>query len=163
GGIYDDYGTGVAIDASDNVYVTGRFSGTVNFGGGDLVSAGSFDVGLAKFSSTGAHQWSRRMGGTNWDEASSLAVDAAGNVCVAGDFAGTADFGGGPLVSAGSFDGFLAKYSTAGTFLWANRVGGTSADMPTAVGVDSGGNPTLVGYFAGTANFGGANLTSAGG
>jgi hypothetical protein len=32
----------------------------------------------------------------------------------------------------------------------------------TGLGVDSSGNPTIVGYFQGTSNFGGANLTSAG-
>jgi hypothetical protein len=162
GGIYDDSGAAVAVDASGNVYVTGRFSDTANFGGGNLTSAGSFDIIVAKYSAAGAHQWSRRIGGTSWDEGTAIAVDSGGNVLVAGQFAGAVDFGGGPLSSAGSFDGFLAKYTTTGAYAWAKRVGGTSADTVSAVGVDASGNPTLVGYFAGTANFGGANLTSAG-
>jgi fibronectin type 3 domain-containing protein len=162
GGIYDDYGTAVGFDASGNVFVAGRFAATITFGGTNLTSAGGHDIGLAKYSATGAHQWSKRFGSTSWDEPTSLAVDGSGNVLVAGQYAGSVDFGGGPLASAGSFDGFLAKYTAAGAYAWAKRLGGTSADMVTALGVDASGNPTLVGYFSGTTNFGGANLTSAG-
>jgi len=39
----------VAVDASGNAMVTGYFDGTVDFGGGALTSAGSFDIFVAKF------------------------------------------------------------------------------------------------------------------
>jgi uncharacterized protein (AIM24 family) len=162
GGIYDDYGTAVAFDGSGNVFMAGRFASSATFGGATLTSAGGHDIGLAKYSSTGTHLWSMRFGGTSWDEPTALAVDGSGNVLLAGQYAGAIDFGGGPLASAGSFDGFLAKLSGTGAYLWAKRVGGGSADMVTAVGVDASGNPTLVGYFAGVADFGGGPLTSAG-
>ena len=38
-------------------------------------------------------------------------VDHLGNVLVAGNFQLAADFGGGTLVSEGSYDVFIAKYS----------------------------------------------------
>jgi hypothetical protein len=43
-----DSGQGVAVDGSGNAVVTGVFNGTVNFGGGGLVSAGSDDIFLLK-------------------------------------------------------------------------------------------------------------------
>ncbi|MBI1956110.1 MAG: SBBP repeat-containing protein, partial [Acidobacteria bacterium] len=43
-----DQGLGVAVDSSDNVVVTGLFTGTVNFGGGNLTSAGAEDIFLVK-------------------------------------------------------------------------------------------------------------------
>ena len=40
----------------------GYFWWTVDFGGGDLVSAGQRDIVIAKYSPTGAHRWSKRFG-----------------------------------------------------------------------------------------------------
>jgi chitodextrinase len=157
----DQFGTAIAVDTSGNVYVTGYFYGTVDFGGGPLTSNG-YEIVLAKYTTNGVHVWSRALGGSSSDMGQAIAVDASGNVLVAGQFASTVDFGGGPLTSAGGYDGFLAKYTTNGAFAWARRVGGASLDTVTGLGIDSSGNPTIVGYFQGTSNFGGANLTSAG-
>ena len=100
-----DQGYGVAVDDSGNVVVTGSFNGTVNFGGGGLNSAGSFDIFVAKFSGAdGSHLWSKRFGSTYEDEGLGVAVDGSGNVVVTGYFWGTVDFGGGELTSAGSSD-----------------------------------------------------------
>ena len=49
GDIADDQGNGVAVGPAGNVMITGWFAGTVDFGGGDLVSWGSSDVFLAKY------------------------------------------------------------------------------------------------------------------
>ncbi len=61
GSTSSDYGESVATDASGNVFVTGRFFGTVDFGGGALVSAGNTDIFVAKYSPTGTHLWSQRF------------------------------------------------------------------------------------------------------
>jgi hypothetical protein len=51
GGTGDDSGRVVAVDGTGNVLVTGTFTGTVNFGGGDLTSAGGYDIFVAKYDS----------------------------------------------------------------------------------------------------------------
>jgi uncharacterized protein (AIM24 family) len=165
GGIYDDYGYGVAVDSSDNIIVTGFFMEQVNFGGGALNSAGGGDIFVAKFSSSGTHIWSKRLGGVNSDAGYSVGVDDNGNVVVVGWFAGTVDFGGGPLTSVGSsYDIFVARYSgTDGNHLWSKRLGSTGADYANGVAMDSNGNITVTGVFEGTVDFGGGGLTSAGG
>ena len=43
------WGSGVAVDGSGNAVVAGDFQGTVNFGGGNIVSAGSYDIFVAKY------------------------------------------------------------------------------------------------------------------
>jgi len=162
GSTLDDVGYSVATDASGNVFVTGSFTGTVNFGGSNLVSAGDLDIFLAKYNAAGVHQWSQRFGGINLDEVSSVAVDASGNVVITGDFSGTANFGGANLVSAANLDAFLAKYNAAGVHQWSQRYGGTGDDRGNSVAVDGAGNVFVAGWFNLTTNFGGGNLVSAG-
>jgi hypothetical protein len=162
GSTSEDVGSSVAADASGNVFVTGNFSGTVNFGGGNLVSAGSWDIFLAKYDAAGVHQWSKRFGAGGADIGYVVAVDGSGNVFVTGRFAGTVNFGGVNLPSAGGFDIFLAKYDAAGVHQWSKRFGAGGDDAGFSVDVDGSGNPVVTGFFNGTVNFGGANLPSAG-
>jgi len=153
----------VAADGSGNVIVTGSFYDTVDFGGGPLTSAGSYDIFVAKFSGVdGAHLWSRQFGGPNQDTGNGVAVDGSGNVLVTGEFMGPVNFGGGPLTSAGSFDIFVAKFSGVdGTHLWSKRFGDTGDDGGRPIAVDGSGNVLVTGYFCGTVDFGGGPLTSA--
>jgi hypothetical protein len=120
------------------------------------------DVFLVKYSSAGAHVWSRRIGGTGFDMGGAVGVDSGGNVVVAGNFQGTIDCGGGPLTSAGLGDLFVAKYSATGQHLWSKRFGGTGDDYTQGMAVDGAGDVLLTGQFTNTINFGGTALTSAG-
>ncbi len=162
GSTLNDFGFGVAFDGPGNVVVTGYFQGTVNFGGGNLVSAGSTDIFVAKYNAAGVHQWSQRFGSTSGDEGLAIAVDGAGNAVLTGYFVGTVNFGGSNLVSAGSDDIVVAKYDAAGVHQWSQRFGGTLSDLGRATAVDGAGNVVVAGSFNGTANFGGGNLVSAG-
>ncbi|MDH3217262.1 MAG: hypothetical protein OEN01_13420, partial [Candidatus Krumholzibacteria bacterium] len=162
GSTNSDAGYGVAVDASGNVVVTGEFRGTVDFGGGNLVSAGSDDIFVAKYDASGAHQWSQRAGSTNLERGYGVAIDASGNVVVTGPFQGTVDFGGGDLVSAGSTDIFVAKYDASGAHQWSQRAGSTGGDIGQGVAVDASGNVVVTGEFQGTVEFGGGDLVSAG-
>src|SRR5512134_278321 len=137
----NDYGLSVAVDGMGNVVVAGRFSGTVDFGGGNLVSAlGSPDIFVAKYNAAGVHQWSRRFGDTLDDYGQSVAVDASANVFVTGYFRLTVNFGGSDLVSAGSdADIFVAKFNASGTHQWSQRFGSTGGDHGLSVAVDESG------------------------
>ena len=149
GSVDGDYGLGVVVDTNDNVFVTGAFTGTVDFGGGPLTSAGSTDCFVVKFSPAGGHVWSKRFGSTSGDTGNSIGVDGSGNVVVTGYFAGTVNFGGGSLTSAGGVDAFVAKFSSAGSHLWSKRFGGANNDAGNSVAVDSSGNAVVTGYFRG--------------
>ena len=60
------------------------------------------------------HDWSQRFGDASDQRSRGVAADASGNVIVAGFFGGTVDFGGGPLLSAGSFDIYVAIFLAVG-------------------------------------------------
>jgi len=112
--------------------------------------------------STGKHLWSKSFG--DWDSqwAPAVAVDASGNVIVAGYIQSTVDFGGGALTSAGSDDIFVAKFGSEGSHLWSQRFGDGDLQRASALAVDAPGNVIVTGAFYGTVDFGGAALTSAG-
>ena len=162
GGPLADGGTGIAVDATGNVYVTGYYRGTASFGGINITSAGSSDVFVAKYNNSGTIQWVRSAGGTSEDFGNGIAVDAAGNVYVTGLYSGTASFGGSNITSAGNFDVFVAKYNSSGTPQWGRSAGGTLVDFGNGIAVDADGNVHVTGYYQGTASFGGISRTSAG-
>ena len=82
-----DTGYAVELDAVGNVWVTGQFQGTVDFGGGGLVAGGNADVFLAKFDAGGNHLLSQRYGGIFLDRGTCIAVDTSDNVFLGGIFA----------------------------------------------------------------------------
>jgi hypothetical protein len=157
----------VAVDATGNVILVGDFSGSIDFGGNQLVSTGLTDTFVVKLSANGAHLWSRRFGGLGSSSAhsASVAVDLMGNVVVTGSFRGAVDFGGGvPLTSAGGSDVFVAKLAPDSSPVWSKRFGDAMDQEGTSIVADPKGNVLLTGFFFGKADFGGGvPLTSAGG
>ena len=149
-------------EANDDLCLTGYFSGTVSFGGANLVSAGGMDIFLAQFvGSTGAHQWSKRFGSASSSELGrGVAHTQGGDVVLTGGFASTVNFGGSNLVSAGGADIVLARFNSAGTHLWSQSYGGTSTDHGTEIDVDSAGNVFLAGIYFGAIHVGGDVLPS---
>jgi hypothetical protein len=95
-----------------------------------------------------------------------IAVDAAGNTYMAGDFISTKTFGTTTLASAGFDDIFVAKYLPNGTLSYVVKAGGIGADNFIDMGIDSNNDIYVTGYFFGVSTtFGGitANNSDANG
>jgi hypothetical protein len=110
GSVSSQSGESVAFDSWGNIDLVGEFRGTVDFGGDTLTSAGSRDIYLVKFDSSGTHLWSQRFGDGSNQFVRGSAIDPWGNVVMTGLFEDTVDFGGGPLISTGSYDIYLVKF-----------------------------------------------------
>lgn len=147
----------VATDTSGNAYSTGYFSGTVDFdpaathaGDTDIRTAtGARDVFVMKKAPDGSLLWVTQMPGTEGTSlafARSIAVDAAGNAYVAGDFSRTMSAGSTMLTSDGNYDAFVAKLAPDGNVAWAARYGGLRGETVDGVAVDSSGNVLTAGY-----------------
>jgi hypothetical protein len=100
------------------VFVAGEFSSSsVDMGGGSMPAPGTqFDTVIAKYSSSGAHTWSRVSGGTESDLVTGLGADVNGNAIVSGVFYSSLDLGGG-IVTGKSGSGFFAKYGVGEPFI----------------------------------------------
>lgn len=161
GGSGSDTGYSVTVDTDGNRYITGNFQGTgVDFnktgkGSPDLkISNGMSDVFVTKIDSNGNYISTLTFGGTGDDYGLDVTTDAAGNLFVTGIFQGTnVDFnttgtGGSDLKSSnGSFDIFLTKINSNGTYGYTYVLGGSSVDVGRAVTTDSFGNVYFTGYY----------------
>ncbi|MDD3876777.1 MAG: SBBP repeat-containing protein [Bacteroidales bacterium] len=157
-----DKGAAVAVDAQNNVFMTGTFEGTANFGTTTLTSAGGLDIFVEKRNADGVFQWAVQAGGTLGDYPVAIATDLSGNVFITGNFSGTATFGS-TSITASSIDVFVAKYNNSGQFQWVKKAGGSSVDRGLGIAADISGNVIVTGDFSGTATFGtSTTLTSAG-
>lgn len=156
-------GQAIKVDGAGNVIVTGHFTGTMDFGGGPLVSAGNDDIFLVKLSTDGVHQWSQRFGAAGDDFGLALAIDGSNNIFLCGYFNNIVNFGGVNYASAGLSDMFLAKYNSGGTHQWSRRFGGPADDEAHGLAVDGSGNVFMTGTYLGSTDFGGGFLVPVGG
>ncbi len=168
GGSAQDSGIAVATDSEDNILMTGWFGLTIDFGGGQFISAGKDDAFLVKFDPSGTSLWAKHYGDAGVQDGLAVAVDSSDNVILAGSFEGTLDFGGSGDYGAGSItataggwlDAFVAKLSPAGNTVWVHAFGSAAAAGDSAGGVAAGtdGRVVACGLFSGTVDFGGGPL-----
>ncbi len=97
-----------AVDGMGYVFVIGWFTGRIDFGFGDLVSAGAKDIFIAKLTPDGDPVWAKAFGTTGDQTPRACATDAMGNLFCTGNFEGSLDFGDSTVVSQGE-DIWLVK------------------------------------------------------
>jgi hypothetical protein len=143
----------ITTGVSGNIALTGPFSGTINFGAGDLVANAQPSFYIAKLTAAGEHVWSGRTGGGN-DTTTSLAFDRGGSTLVTGFFDGELDLGTGLL--SGDDNLFLARFGATGAPVWSRQVGDPFAyDAANDIAVSTAdGSMHLTGRAGGTADFG---------
>lgn len=154
GGPNFDRGHSIATDASSNVYITGMFSEIADFDPGkgiaNLTSAGDYDIFVEKLDTNGNFLWAKQIGGNEWDQGNSIAIDASQNIYITGSFNGV----------------FVLKLDSYGDLLWTKQMKGTGSATGQSIAVDHSGNVNIIGYFYETTDFdpgeGTANLTSTG-
>ena len=153
GGNQQDYGVGIAVDTSENAYVTGYTTSSdyPHTAGALQTTKGSgYDAFITKLTSLGVISYSTFLGGSGDDFGLAIAVDSAGDAYITGDSAST-DF---PTTSdalatttAGYFNAFVTKLSPNGTAsYYSTYVGGSGYDTGYGIAVDSSGAAYVAGY-----------------
>jgi hypothetical protein len=147
-------GTGIALDASGNAYVTG-YTTSLSFPATPGVMqtrlVGSENAFVAKMNSSGtALVYATYFGGSSSDGGNGIAVDSSGNAYVTGsthstNFPTTA--GALQRTYGGGEDAFVAKLNATGTaLLYSTYLGGRGADQANGIAVDALGNAYVAGY-----------------
>ena len=110
GGAGIDYGLGVATDGKGNSFLTGSFTGQVDFDGVPHASrTAAADIQIVKYDRAGQQQWFLQAGSDRTDHAYTIVSDGKGNLYLSGACSGDAMFGNHSIPNRGSNDIFLAK------------------------------------------------------
>jgi len=147
GGDGTDAGYGVAVDSSDNIYLTGWSDTT--WGSPVRDFTGGQDAFVAKLNNSGALQWNTFLGGTGiWNVGYGIAVDSSGNIYLTGWSDTT---WGSPVRDfSGIYAAFVAKLDKNGVLQWNSFLNGTGVSHSYGIAVDSSGNTYVTGDSTGT-------------
>jgi len=140
GGVNFDLGYSIALDMSNNIYITGGANSIFFYPSTEI----NFDVALVKYNSLGEQQWNTTWGGSGDDSGRAIVINSPNNIYLLGR---TTSF------SAGNQDMVFVKYSSSGEQQWNTTWGGSEDDYANEIEIDSSNNIYITG---------GSNSSSAG-
>lgn len=153
GGTNIDYGNGISVDTSGNIFLTGRTLSTnyiTTLGTYQTTLGGNGDGYIVKFNSSGVRQWGTYYGGTGDEYSFGVAIDNNGNVFIAGatnSYTNIASTGAHQTIFGGGiFDGFIAKFDSTGAGNWSTYYGGGGEDQISAITTDALGYILVTGW-----------------
>ncbi len=147
------------VDVNGNVFVVGRYEGTVDFDPGptvnNLTPVGDSDGFILKLDVDGNLIWAKTIGGTGPDDFDNVIIDPMGNIILSGSFYGTADLDPGlgvsNLNSSGSYsDSFIIKLDVNGDLVWVEVLTGSGIIWLFDLNTDDLGNILICGIFQNT-------------
>ncbi|MBL7920573.1 MAG: T9SS type A sorting domain-containing protein [Bacteroidia bacterium] len=157
-----DLARSIISDASNNIYLTGFFTGTTDFdpdaGVFNLVAGGPLEAFILKLNSSGNLVWAKctNSGGSTC-EALSIQLDIQGNVYTTGIFQNTTDFdpstNTSTLTSNGSNDIYILKLDPSGNFLWVRGFGNSNFEAAYSIAVYNTNSVYTTGGYTGTVDF----------
>ncbi len=144
----------ICTDSKGNVFIAGEFSGTSQWDGQTITSAGDLDFFVAKLDPAGKVLWVHTGGGSKTDRGYGVACDAAGNCYVTGHYQSEdCKFDGQALPLVGGYDIFVGKYDPDGKLQWITSAGGEGYDYGHGIAV-SADDVYVTGAVVGDAAFG---------
>ena len=128
GGSESDTATAIAVDAAGNSFVTGVTHSPDIVGANNAFYGGSYDAYVAKVSGDGTLAWLTYLGGSGDDTGENIAIDAEGNILVAGASSSLDLAEANNAHHGASFDAYVTKLNGDGTVAWATYLGGSGDD-----------------------------------
>src|SRR5262245_5738184 len=153
GGSDADFGSDIAVNSSDEMYLLGGTRGTLptTIGAFQTTKPGSEDNYVFKLNPSGsARVFATYLGGSGIELASALDIDASGNVMVVGATTSTNYPTANalqPAYGGGARDAVVTQLNASGTaLLYSSYLGGSALDHIYDLALDGAGQPIVVGY-----------------
>ena len=134
----------LAIDQFSNIYVSGGFQGTGNYGPYSITSNGEWDAFIFKMDKDGNWLWAEGFGSNKTDRANSIAIDVCDDIYITGEYRNPMVFPGAnasngtdTLSHKQKRDVFVAKMNNQGQWKWAKRARTSGTDKPYQMSVDA--------------------------
>jgi len=166
----ETYPLGLAIDGRNgDVVLWGAYSAGLDLGGPSLLAlppGDTKDFFVARYGADSSFRWQHAIHASDNDDpgmATSVAIDAVGDIVIAGAFNTSIDLGSGPLTTTnGEGEAFAGKLSGSdGAVIWSKKLGGiTSGLFINVIAINSFNQIYFGGSFSGICNVGGPNLTA---
>jgi hypothetical protein len=146
---YNEAGYDIAIAPNNDIFLTGGFSETINFGGIPPLTSNSFSNSfVAKYNLSGTPQWAVITGTATNTFGGSLDLDNAGNIVV---LSTTGQLG----LKRGELDRVhFAKLRNDGNLIWEFEAGGEFTNTIGGIAVNNNGEAYAAGGFDGAGTFG---------
>jgi len=160
-----DKGNALDLDSAGNIFLSGEFNDTVDFdpsaNSDEHTAVANSDIFITKINYDGTYGWSQTFGGNGYETSLAMAIDSAGSVYATGRFELSVDFDprstlpshNNTKISNGSFDFFITKFNTFGTFSWIRTVGGEGWDQTHDITIDQNDNVFITGEFSQNVDF----------
>jgi len=155
-------GQSVAVDSTNNIYITGRVKLGGNFGDTYLDTPNISNVFVAKLNEDGEWLWALQAGSNGNDNSYDIIVDDNDRIYVTGWIDSHATFGDHDIQNLGDKNLFVARIDANGNWLWAIRGGGNVDSQSYAITAGENGDVYICGWFVGVGDFGEIELTSSG-
>jgi hypothetical protein len=155
----------VAVDVNNGIYLSGVFTGQVDFdpGDGEEIHSGSDSFFVSKLDTDGNFNWARTMIDAIYNSLTFVAVDTNSDVIVGGSFSNTPslnpDRTTDSKLSNGGEDIILLKFTSGGDLIWETALGGSEIDRLHGIAVNNNNDIFATGYFTGRVDFNPGNGT----
>lgn len=144
GGYNEDDAMGICKDDGGNIYVTGKFFDSSDFGYQMIYGNGLSDIFISKLDSSGNFIWTKTWGGVGYDECRDLCFNN-GYICCTGRYNDTVSFDNFILTSGSNPRIFVMKLDTSGNVNWAKNATGALPMLGIKIASDIDGNILIAG------------------
>lgn len=157
-----DLAIDIDCDAFGNLYVTGMFSNSIDFGSGIVLNAtpSDDDVFIAKFDTNGTCLWAKMGIGNDTDYGNEINLTPDNKVLTIGFANKGITFENTTFNNTTNYGMFVSKHSSNGMLEWVKLFSATGELSGRGISSDANGNALITGAFKGALTLGTTSLTA---